>query len=241
LTVLCQLIQYQFIQTAHHPGARVLAKSELGVVRHRLRRGQQEAEADHAADPLVQAGLLGAIGRTYFDLGRADKARDLFARVGFNCKVGTTNSFKEAKELFAALETLLDGALDDPADSRRFLEIVGRQADRLASIIEDLLALSRIEQSEGTGNLPRDEVPISSLLQAAGPPELVAKDPDAFVQLAASLAQDRARLTTLRTDLRGKLRASPLCDAPAYAARFHDAIRACWRQWCARPEGARGA
>jgi predicted O-linked N-acetylglucosamine transferase (SPINDLY family) len=72
----------------------------------------------------------------------------------------------------------------------------------------------------------------ASLLHAAGHPELVAKDADAFVQLAASLAQDRARLATLRTRLRGELRASPLCDAPAYAARFHAAIRDCWKQWC---------
>jgi two-component system phosphate regulon sensor histidine kinase PhoR len=65
------------------------------------------------------------------------------------------------------VETLLDGAMDDPGDARRFLGIVGRQADRLAAIIEDLLALSRIEQSEGTGNLPRDRVPVTGLLQAA--------------------------------------------------------------------------
>ena len=77
----------------------------------------------------------------------------------------------------------------------------------------------------------------ASLLHAAGHPELVAKDADAFVQLAASLAQDRARLATLRTDLRGELRASPLCDAPAYAARFHAAIRDCWKQWCKTQTG----
>ena len=77
----------------------------------------------------------------------------------------------------------------------------------------------------------------ASLLHAAGHPELVAKDADAFVQLAASLAQDRARLATLRADLRGELRASPLCDAPAYAARFHAAIRDCWKQWCETQAG----
>lgn len=65
------------------------------------------------------------------------------------------------------VETLLDGALDEPDDARRFLGIVARQADRLAAIIEDLLALSRIEQSEGTGNLPRDEAPVAGVLQAA--------------------------------------------------------------------------
>ena len=77
----------------------------------------------------------------------------------------------------------------------------------------------------------------ASLLHAAGHPELVARDADAFVQLAASLAQDRARLASLRTNLRGELRASPLCDAPAYAARFHAAIRDCWKQWCAKQAG----
>ncbi|MFM8414548.1 MAG: sensor histidine kinase, partial [Planctomycetota bacterium] len=64
------------------------------------------------------------------------------------------------------VETLLDGAVEDPVDSRRFLEIVGRQADRLASIIEDLLALSRIEQSEGAGNLPMEPTPIASVFSA---------------------------------------------------------------------------
>jgi two-component system phosphate regulon sensor histidine kinase PhoR len=65
------------------------------------------------------------------------------------------------------VETLLDGAADDPADSRRFLEIVARQADRLEAIIEDLLALSRIEQSEGAGNLPLERVHVLAVLSAA--------------------------------------------------------------------------
>ena len=62
------------------------------------------------------------------------------------------------------VETLIDGAADDPVDQRRFLGIIARQADRLASIIEDLLALSRIEQSEGTGDLPKEMVRIADLL-----------------------------------------------------------------------------
>jgi two-component system phosphate regulon sensor histidine kinase PhoR len=65
------------------------------------------------------------------------------------------------------VETLLDGAADDPADSRRFLEIVARQAERLEAIIEDLLALSRIEQSEGAGNLPLERVHVLAVLSAA--------------------------------------------------------------------------
>ena len=46
------------------------------------------------------------------------------------------------------VETLLDGAMDNPADARRFLEIVNRHSKRLNDIIEDLLALSRIEQGD---------------------------------------------------------------------------------------------
>lgn len=65
------------------------------------------------------------------------------------------------------VETLLDGAMDDPADSRRFLTIVAKQAERLETIIEDLLALSRIEQSEGAGNLPLEETPVRRVLAAA--------------------------------------------------------------------------
>jgi two-component system phosphate regulon sensor histidine kinase PhoR len=64
------------------------------------------------------------------------------------------------------VETLLDGAADDPADARRFLHIIARQADRLGSIIEDLLALSRIEQQEGAGSLPVECVPLDTVLGA---------------------------------------------------------------------------
>jgi len=62
------------------------------------------------------------------------------------------------------VEALVDGAAEDPTDRQRFLEIIARQADRLESIIEDLLALSRIEQSEGTGDLPREDVRVADLL-----------------------------------------------------------------------------
>ena len=64
------------------------------------------------------------------------------------------------------VETLLDGAAEDPADRGRFLEIIGRQADRLAAIIEDLLALSRLEQSESTGMLPLESRPLADVLAA---------------------------------------------------------------------------
>jgi two-component system phosphate regulon sensor histidine kinase PhoR len=43
-------------------------------------------------------------------------------------------------------ETLLDGAMEEPDNLRNFLKIIEKQSNRLRSIIEDLLTLSRIEE-----------------------------------------------------------------------------------------------
>jgi two-component system phosphate regulon sensor histidine kinase PhoR len=55
------------------------------------------------------------------------------------------------------VETLIDGAVNNPADADRFLKIIAKQADRLHTIIDDLLSLSRIEQSEQSENLQLEE------------------------------------------------------------------------------------
>jgi two-component system, OmpR family, phosphate regulon sensor histidine kinase PhoR len=43
------------------------------------------------------------------------------------------------------LETLLDGALEEPANARRFLEVAHTHAKRLSRLVDDLLQLSDIE------------------------------------------------------------------------------------------------
>ncbi|MDO9693196.1 MAG: ATP-binding protein [Candidatus Latescibacteria bacterium] len=65
------------------------------------------------------------------------------------------------------VETLRDGALDHPADARRFLDIVARQADRLQAIIEDLLCLSRLEQGTGQTSREMGVYPVAGVLAAA--------------------------------------------------------------------------
>jgi predicted O-linked N-acetylglucosamine transferase (SPINDLY family) len=72
----------------------------------------------------------------------------------------------------------------------------------------------------------------ASLLHAAGCGEFLARTPAEFAQIAAGLAQDQGRLAALRSSLRARLAASPLMDQPAYAARFHAALRECWREHC---------
>ncbi len=60
------------------------------------------------------------------------------------------------------VETLLDGAADEPENSRRFLSIILNHADRLHAIIEDLLSLSRLEQKDQ--RITFYEFPIESVL-----------------------------------------------------------------------------
>lgn len=65
------------------------------------------------------------------------------------------------------VETLLDGAIHQPDDAKRFLGIIQRQADRLNAIFEDLLALSRIEQEKDAGQIRLEQQPLSSIISNA--------------------------------------------------------------------------
>lgn len=53
------------------------------------------------------------------------------------------------------VETLLDGAKDDPAIAVRFLQTIEKHADRLTFLIEDLLAISSLESGQVVLNLQR--------------------------------------------------------------------------------------
>ncbi|MCL5105002.1 MAG: ATP-binding protein [Armatimonadetes bacterium] len=64
-------------------------------------------------------------------------------------------------------ETLRDGAINDPEKAKEFLAVLARQADRLNSIIEDLLTLSRLEQAAGTADIPLELTPIKNIIDTA--------------------------------------------------------------------------
>ena len=74
----------------------------------------------------------------------------------------------------------------------------------------------------------------ASLLAAAGLPELVAATEADYVARAAALARDLDRLEALRLGMRDRLAASPLLDRTGFARDFEGALRAMWRDWCAR-------
>jgi predicted O-linked N-acetylglucosamine transferase (SPINDLY family) len=64
-------------------------------------------------------------------------------------------------------------------------------------------------------------------------PELIARTPDEYVAIATALAQDTARLATLRHTLRERMQSSPLMDAPRFARGVETAYSEIWRRWCA--------
>jgi protein O-GlcNAc transferase len=72
-----------------------------------------------------------------------------------------------------------------------------------------------------------------SQLMNLGLPELIARTADEYVGIAAALAADVARLTTLRQTLRERMQCSALMDAPRFARSVESAYREMWRRWCA--------
>ena len=65
--------------------------------------------------------------------------RDFVANVSHELKTPITS-------IKGFVETLKDGAIAEPEQARRFLEIIARHSDRLNAIIDDLLSLSRLEE-----------------------------------------------------------------------------------------------
>jgi len=66
---------------------------------------------------------------------------------------------------------------------------------------------------------------------------LAAHSPDEYVESAVALADDLPRLSSLRSELRPRLLASPLTDTVAYARNLESAYRQMWRGWCQKNRG----
>ena len=72
-----------------------------------------------------------------------------------------------------------------------------------------------------------------AVLDAAGLPELIARDAGDYVRIAARLAADPARLAALREGLRERVERSPLRDFAGFTRSLEAAYRTMWREWCA--------
>jgi predicted O-linked N-acetylglucosamine transferase (SPINDLY family) len=75
----------------------------------------------------------------------------------------------------------------------------------------------------------------ATLLANVGLERLVARNEEQYVELAADLLRDADGLAALRAELRARVEASPLMDAPQFARDFEALLRSVWRKWCERP------
>ena len=85
--------------------------------------------------------------------------REFVANVSHELKTPITS-------IKGSVETLVDGAVNDPEDADRFLEIIGRHADRLSAIVDDLLSLSRIELESERNEIALEDAPVRNVLEA---------------------------------------------------------------------------
>ncbi|GMW00237.1 MAG: hypothetical protein AMXMBFR84_13750 [Candidatus Hydrogenedentota bacterium] len=94
-------------------------------------------------------------------LRRLEQARkDFVANVSHELKTPITS-------IKGYVETLLEGAMSDPDDARRFLTIIGKQAERLNLLIEDLLTLSRLERDDHSDEIVIQRAPLAPVVEAA--------------------------------------------------------------------------
>ena len=76
----------------------------------------------------------------------------------------------------------------------------------------------------------------TSLLMAAGMENWIADSEEDYVCKAVSLATNLPQLASLRQNLRIRLLASPLCDAPRFARHLEIAL---WGMWERRQSSQR--
>jgi len=140
--------------------SRAVVTGQSVVERMQVADAGGRAYAVHAA-PLTNTARGGAIAVLHdvTDLERLERVRRDFV----------ANVSHELRTPLAAIsgyaETLLDGALEDPGNNRKFVEIIRAHSIRLNNIASDLLTLSELES--GRPDAPPEPVPLRASLEAA--------------------------------------------------------------------------
>jgi two-component system phosphate regulon sensor histidine kinase PhoR len=124
----------------------VMGGKRFDVERLRRREIELGPPVDRILDVHVSAVALAPSGpgtllvlHDVTELRRLERVRTAFvANVSHELRTPLTS-------IRGYLETLLDGALEEPVNARRFLEVAHTHAERLSRLVDDLLQLSDIE------------------------------------------------------------------------------------------------
>ena len=132
-------------------------ESDDGEAQERFVQAQGAALRDAAGNRIGALIVLHDVTR----LRRLEMLRrDFVANVSHEVKTPIT-------AIKGSVETLLDAGPNDPESVRRFLQIINRQADRLNAIVEDLLALARIEQDTEREHVEREPCDVCDVVHSA--------------------------------------------------------------------------
>lgn len=146
-----------FVRSALQSQAPVEAELTVGQREPLLLKAQGTMLRDGAGHAMGAVIVLNDITR----LRRLEEVRqDFVANVSHELKTPITS-------IKGFVETLLDDPDPSPENTRRFLQIIEKQANRLDAIIEDLLYLSRLEQTKGTISLKIERAPVLPIIVAA--------------------------------------------------------------------------
>jgi two-component system phosphate regulon sensor histidine kinase PhoR len=142
-------------------GERVEAKVELMDAERRvfdLRVAPFQPRSAASSGAHEAAPARGAIG-VFFDITRLERLervrQEFLSNVSHELRTPLT-------AIRTFVETLEEGALDEPDNNRRFLSIIDRNAARMHSLIDDILELSAIEA--GTTTLELRPVPLRAMI-----------------------------------------------------------------------------
>ncbi len=181
------------VELIREPDLRDLLESVLSSgtpARRRLQWGSAEGRMFEVhVTPVRAPSYHGAIAVLHdiTDLERLERVRkDFVANVSHELRTPLT-------AIRGYAETLLEGALEDPENNRKFLEVIKAHAIRLNNIASDLLTLSELE----SGRKPAE-------------PESV--DVGAAMQAALRTIESEARLRGVRVVWDRKAAAEVRCD-----------------------------
>lgn len=84
-------------------------------------------------------------------------------------------------------ETLLDGALEEPVLSRKFIQIIHTESERMHRLIKDLLKLAKLDTNDYRKQIQLETIHIDSIFQAVRQkllPQITQKNQDFSIQIA---------------------------------------------------------
>ncbi len=160
-----QAMGKRLMEIFRHPDVDALISESLGGGRLAAREIQAFAPTERVirfqAAPCEGSAALVLVVQDVTEIRRLEgMRREFVANVSHELKTPLTS-------IKGLVETLLSGALEDPANNRRFVSMIDEDATRLSRLIDDLLELSQIESKAVAMKL--QSVPLRPLLESLLP------------------------------------------------------------------------